>query len=328
MVSFFTNFSRAGTFCLDGGHASLLNSNTTFGDFGLRSSGSRLLVVPDLSGVSASLDTSGSALLLTQKSNIQTYMINKLSQSGSFASSYVSGSGSRYAATIKDSGYLINALSNDLLSPSATNTSQFIQGLFKGQDVSSGSVYTLPIASGSTFTKGVVTIIPQNISNSSGSLTGDFIKSYQYIKEYIVTDPSGNFSTMSASAKGKVGQMLDVLISTVTQVVVNAAGASLIQEFGSLITSTSHDFSYAGAGVNFLALPVNQGGIGATNLNMRVYQEANGRVYYTAGDETGDFYAGSDFIIRQQTGTIEGRTFTKAISAQITPINLALETYS
>jgi hypothetical protein len=252
-------------------------------------------------------------------------MINKLVQSGSFASTYVSGSGSQYASTITDSGLLIDAISDDLLAPGAARTSQFISGLFKGQDISSGSVFTLPIASGSLFTEGAISIIPQNVSNASGSLTGDFIKAWQYMKEYIVTDPSGNFSTMSAGAKGKVSQLFDVLISTITQVVVNGAGAQYLQEFGSLITSTSHDFSYAGAGVNFLALPINQGGVGETNIALRVYQEDGGRVYYTAGDETGDQYQGNDFVIRQQTGTIEGRTFNKSISALITPLNLALE---
>jgi len=51
MVSFFTNFSRVGVFAIDGGHASLLNSNTTFGDYGLRASGSRIMVTPDISTV-------------------------------------------------------------------------------------------------------------------------------------------------------------------------------------------------------------------------------------------------------------------------------------
>jgi hypothetical protein len=328
LVSFFTNFSRVGTYCIEGGHASLLNSNTTFGDFGLRAKGKRMLVKPDISPVSASIDVSGSLLVSSNKSNIQAYMINKLTQSGSFASTYVSGSGSQYAATIKDSGLLIDAIADDLLAPGAARTSQFISGLFKGQDTSSGSIYTLPIASGSTFTEGAISVIPQNVSNASGSLTGDFILAWQYMKEYIVTDPSGNFSTMSAGAKGKVSQLFDVLITTITQVVVNGAGKEYLQEFGSLITSTSHDFSYAGAGVNFLALPINQGGVGETNVALRIYEETGGRVFHTSGDETGDFYAGNDFIIRQATGTIEGRTFTKAITAQITPINLALETYS
>jgi len=325
LVSFFTNFSRVGVYCIEGGHASLLNSNTTFGDFGLRSKGLRMLVKPNVTPVSASIDVSGSLLVSANKTNIQTYMINKLVQSGSFASSYVSGSGSRYVSTITDSGLLIDAIADDLLSTKSTRTSQFTSGLFKGQDISSGSVYTLPIASGSTFTEGAISVIPQNISNSSGSLTGDFILAWQYMKEYIVTDPSGNFSTMSASAKGKVSQLFDVLINTITAVVVNGAGKEYLQEFGSLITATSQDFSYAGAGVNFLALPLNQGGVGETNVDMRIYTETGGRVYYTAGDETGDYYAGSDFVIRQETGTIEGRTFNKAISAQVTPLNLALE---
>jgi hypothetical protein len=325
LVSFFTNFSRVGTYCIEGGHASLLNSNTTFGDFGLRAKGLRMLVKPDISPVSASIDASGSLLVSSNKTNIQTYMINKLVESGSFASTYVSGSGSNYASTIKDSGLLIDAIADDLLAPGAARISQFTSGLFKGQDTSSGSIYTLPIASGSAFTEGAISVIPQNVSNASGSLTGDFILAWQYMKEYIVTDPSGNFSTMSVGAKGKVSQLFDVLIDTITQVVVNGAGASLLEEFGSLITSTSHDFSYAGAGVNFLALPINQGGVGETNVALRVVEETGGRVFHTSGDETGDFYAGNDFIIRQATGTIEGRTFTKALSAQFTPLNLALE---
>ncbi len=327
MVSFFTNFSRVGTYCIDGGHASLLNSNTTFGDYGLRSSGSRLLVVPDISDMSSSIDSNGSSLLLNYKSDIQNYMIAQLSVSGSYNTSYISGSGQYYDSTITDSGLLINAISDDLLSPVSSRLSQFIQGLFKAQDTTTGSIYTLPIASGSSFTKGVVTVIPQ-ISNTSGSLTGDFIKSWEYMRDYIQNDPDNYFTSIGAGGKAKIQQSFNKVINTITEVVVNAAGAQYIQEFGSLITSTSHDFSYAGSGVNFLALPVNQGGIGETNFDLRVVEEAGGRVYYTAGDETGDFYVGNDFIIRLATGTIEGRTFYKSVSAQITPLNLALETYS
>jgi hypothetical protein len=327
MVSFFTNFSRIGTYCIDGGHASLLNSNTTFGDYGLRSKGLRLLVVPDISDMSSSIDANGSSLLKQYKSNIQNYMINQLSVSGSYNTSYISGSGQYYDSTITDSGLLIDAISDDLLSPKSSRLSQFIQGLFKSQDISSGSIYTLPIASGSSFTKGVITVIPQ-ISNPSGSLTGDFIKSWEYMRNYIQNDPNNLFTSIGAGGKSKIQQSFNKLINTITEVVVNTAGSQFIQEFGSLITSTSHDFSYAGSGVNFLALPINQGGIGETNFDLRVVEEDGGRVYYTAGDETGDFYVGNDFIIRLATGTIEGRTFYKSVSAQITPLNLALETYS
>jgi hypothetical protein len=323
LVSFFTNFSRVGCYAIDGGQASLLNSNTTFGDYGLRSSGSRTLVNPDISIVSQSFDTSGSALLLTNKSAIQSYMISKLIVSGAYGPTYASGS-SRYASTIKDSGLLIDALSGDLLYSGSARTSQFTAGLFKAQDISSGSIYTLPPPSGSNLRRGAVTVFPL-ISNATGSLAGDFIKSYEYIREYIINDPSSSFTSLTSAAKLKVSQSLQVVIDTIQKVVVENSGSSLLEEFGSLLTSTSHDFSYAGSGVNFLALPNNQRGVGKTNFDIRVSEENGGRVYYTAGDEFGDFYSGNDFIIRQQTGTIEGRTFTKSISAKIVPINLALE---
>jgi hypothetical protein len=323
LVSFFTNFSRVGVYALDGGHASLLNSNTTFGDYGLRASGSRVLIVPSITGVTATTDPVGSNLIKTNKNLIRNYMINRLILSGSYHESYSDTGSTIYQSTITDSGLLIDAVSDDLLVPSASRTSQFIQGLFKGQDVSSGFTYTLsPPTTG--FTKGAITVFPL-ISNSSGSLAEDFILSYQFIKDYIVLDPDSTFSSISGSTKTKVGQLLDVAIDTIQRVVVDNAGEDLYQVFGSLVTSTSHDFSYAGAGVNFLALPPNQGGVGKTNVQLRVVEEDGGRVFHTSGDETGDFYSGTDFVIRQATGTIEGRTFYKAISSVITPINLALE---
>ena len=325
MVSFFTNFSRIGVYCIGGGHASLLNSNTTFGDYGLRASGLRMLVKPDVSSVIPYINSDDSLLIRANKDNIRNYMIGKLQVSGSYNETYTP-TGSRYQSTLTDSGILIDSISDDLLSTAVTRVSQFTSGLFKGQDTSIGNLYTLPIASGSAFTQGAVTAFPL-ISNSSGSLAGDFILAWQYIKEYIVDDPESVFTTLNNGGRIKTGQLLDTLITTITQVVVDVAGASLLQEFGSLITSTSHDFSYAGAGVNFLALPINQGGVGETSVERRIVQENGGRVFHTSGDETGDFYAGNDFIIRQATGTIEGRTFSKAISAQVTPLNLALETY-
>ena len=329
LVSFFTNFSRVGVYCMDGGHASLLNSNTTFGDFGLRASGSRILVVPDITTISSSIDISGSLLLTANKSFIQNYMIDKLVASGSFSGYYVSGSGAFYESTIRDSGLLIDALSSDLLVPKAGRTSQFVQGFYAGPNFSTGSNYQTPIPSGSTLSKSPTLAYP-NLPNIGGQgLTSDFIRSWGYIKEYIVNDPDSKFTTMTSQGKGKITQMVNTIITTVDSVQSGSVESlNYTQEFGSLITSTSHDFSYAGSGVNFLGLPPNQGGVGEPNVDIRIFEEAGGRVYHTSGDETGDFYAGNDFIIRQATGTIEGRTFTKAITAQITPINLALETYS
>jgi len=313
MVSFFTNFSRMGVFAIDGGHASLLNSNTTFGDYGLRSKGKRILVIPDISTVSNYTSSADYTTLIGQKSNIQTYMMNNLIVSGNYSSSYSTNTAVS-ASTIKDSGLLIDAIAADLLVVSASRTSNFVQGLFKGQDVSSGKIYTVNSASG--FDKGAIATFRVN---DGLKMTHDFTASYKYIRDYIYT-----IGGLSSNAKLKLSQSLDVGIKTLQSVVINVE-PTYLQEFGSLVTSTSHDFSYAGAGVNFLALPANQLGVGVTNVELRVYEEDGGRVYHTSGDETGDFYAGNDFIIRQDTGTIDGRTFSKSIAALVTPLQLALE---
>lgn len=321
MVSFFTNFSRVGVYAKDGGHCSLLNSNTTFGDFGLRSSGSRILVNPDTALVTSAsyVDAVSSALILANTGSITNYMINELAISGStqYTSSYQSGA--IRTATLKDATLLVKCITDDLLSPAVVRVSQFGSGQFLGQDTTVGKVRTLPVQSG--FSKGAVTAFR---INDGFDMARDYILAYDKINYYIQN--TSTFNSVSTTTKQKVSQLLNMLKDTIQRVVINQSGADLLTEFGSLITSTSHDFSYAGSGVNFLALPNNQGGVGKTNIDLRVYQENNGRVYYTAGDETGDQYQGNDFIIRQSTGTIEGRTFYRAITAQITPINLALET--
>lgn len=321
LVSVFTNFSRAGIYCLDGGHTSLLNSNTTFGDYGLRASGSRTLVVPDISSVSTHSLQADGGLITTRKQDILDYMIGELQLSGSYSSSYLDTGSATYTSTLTDAGLLLDSVARDLQDAEAANTSRFTQGLFKAQDISSGSIYTVPAPSGSSLQ--AVAVIPVNDGNA---LAGDFILSYEKMADYIVDDPDGYFTSMTANGKTKVGQLFAVPSGTLESVIINNE-ATLLQAFGSLITSTAHDFSYAGSGVNFLGLPPNQGGVGQTNFDLRVVEENGGRVFYTAGDETGDFFVGEGFIIRQETGIIEGRTFERALAARFTPINLALEDF-
>jgi hypothetical protein len=319
-VSFFTNFSRVGIFAMDGGHASLLNSNTTFGDYGLRASGSRILVVPDISNISSSIDATACALIKANTGSIQNYMMTNLQTYGWYSSSYLDTNSAAYKSTIKDSGLLLTSIAEDLLVAKAARTSTFLQGQFKGQDTSNDLRYTLPSAS-VDFRKGAIAAFRVN---DGKKMAMDYTSSYKFIKSYIINDPDALFTTMTTPAKNKIGQMLDLAVDVIRSVAINVE-PTYLQEFGSLITSTSHDLSYAGSGVNFLGLPVNQGGIGQTNYDIRIYEEAGGRVFHTSGDETGDFFAGIDFVIRQSTGTIEGRTFNKAIAARVVPLNLALE---
>jgi len=151
----------------------------------------------------------------------------------------------------------------------------------------------------------------------------DYILAHNKIREYLINDPEGKLTDLSAAAKVKIGQLMAMVTGTLESVVLDLQ-PTYLQEFGSLITSTSHVFEFGGSGANYLALPSNQYGIGQSNFDLRVFQADGGRIYTSFGDETGDFFIGLDFTIRQATGTIEGRTFNKATAARFTPLILAL----
>jgi len=100
---------------------------------------------------------------------------------------------------------------------------------------------------------------------------------------------------------------------------------SPLEEFGSLIITTGHDFSYAGAGVTYKALPPNQGGAGIPDPTKEITEIAGGRVFFTSGNELGDFRIGTGLVINQATGTLQGRTFSRSLFSLVTPFSLALE---
>jgi len=103
-----------------------------------------------------------------------------------------------------------------------------------------------------------------------------------------------------------------------------AAGAPL-ESFGSLIVATGIDYSYNGAGVTFKALPPNQGGSGVANPIYEITQLAGGRIFFTSGNQDGDFRIGTGLSINQATGTLVGRTFSKSLFTLVTPFSLALQ---
>jgi hypothetical protein len=102
------------------------------------------------------------------------------------------------------------------------------------------------------------------------------------------------------------------------------AGAPL-ESFGSLIVATGIDYSYNGSGVTFKALPPNQGGSGVPNPIYEITQLGGGRIYFTSGNQDGDFRIGTGLSINQATGTLVGRTFSKSLFSLVTPFSLALQ---
>jgi hypothetical protein len=103
-----------------------------------------------------------------------------------------------------------------------------------------------------------------------------------------------------------------------------AAGAPL-ESFGSLIVATGIDYSYNGSGVTFKALPPNQGGSGKANPAYEITELGGGRIFFTSGNQDGDFRIGTGLSINQATGTLVGRTFSKSLFSLVTPFSLALQ---
>jgi hypothetical protein len=93
--------------------------------------------------------------------------------------------------------------------------------------------------------------------------------------------------------------------------------------FRSLILASAYTMEYVGAGSTLAtALPV-LGGVAKPENEVRT--KDGGRIFVTLTNEKGDFKVGTDFVIRQATGTIEGRTFNRSLFSLITPFVLSLE---
>lgn len=90
----------------------------------------------------------------------------------------------------------------------------------------------------------------------------------------------------------------------------------------SLITASGQTFEWVGAGTNVnTSLPY----LGGIPISENKAVETNGgKVYWTGTDQFGDFNIGGELVIRRDTGTIEGRTFTKSLFAVLTPYILAV----
>ena len=90
----------------------------------------------------------------------------------------------------------------------------------------------------------------------------------------------------------------------------------------SAVVASAHTFEYVGAGIIAAnALPQYGGYPDATK---NVVTTGGGRVTYTATDEKGNFWIGSNLVINQATGTIGGDSFSKSMFSLMTPYILAL----
>ena len=90
----------------------------------------------------------------------------------------------------------------------------------------------------------------------------------------------------------------------------------------SRIITSSHSFEYIGAGTDINT--ANPFQAGSPIPEQEVVAINGGQVPFTSTDQKGNFRIGDGLTIDQTTSTIRGRDFNRAIQAQLTPLILAL----
>jgi hypothetical protein len=91
--------------------------------------------------------------------------------------------------------------------------------------------------------------------------------------------------------------------------------------FRSTIEAASQQFSYAGSGVNYNALPFGQRSSGeATPPNDQIYTEEGGLVFATYNTEQGDTYLGKDLRVDFERSVIEGQAFSRGVQNIVLPL--------
>ena len=138
-------------------------------------------------------------------------------------------------------------------------------------------------------------------------------------KATVNTDPI-LFTVDSAEDPSIVG------LSTVTfnEFIPYSVGFGVTCEFVRLsrIITSSHSFEYVGAGTDLNIANPFQGGEPIPENEIIAIN--GGQVPFTSTDQKGNFRIGDGLTIDQTTSTIRGRDFNRAIQAQLTPLILAL----
>jgi hypothetical protein len=156
--------------------------------------------------------------------------------------------------------------------------------------------------------------------STAGSFTISNPSTPPHVNQVVVIQGDSSFYTIDTISKlDAVTYKVNVLETYTGNL---APGSNITFYQRSEVVASAHTFEYVGAGTNpATALP--QYG-GYPNANLNVVMTGGGRVSYTATDEKGNFYIGSNLIVNQATSTITGDAFNKSLFSQMTPYILAL----
>ena len=296
LVSVFTNWSRVGIWTNQGGHVTMANSNSTFGDYSLASTGYRVIVnAPAVAGVSAYPAAADQITANTNAivSNLMNNLYPTITNWGLLTSTQI-------AQTERDTRTLLLQLSYDLDSGQSRASEYFVQQLINWEGELVWYNATSPL--------------------TAAQLTTLFVACWVKVVEAV------DVYVTSAGAQTMVTNLIQ-MITDVTNATQNAAvpGANpYAQVFSSLIEANNQQLSYAGSGINYNSLPVSQGGTGESFPLSTLVKINGGRIYATFSTENGDTYLGPDLRVDFERSTIEGQAFSRGVQNIALPLIIAL----
>jgi hypothetical protein len=219
----------------------------------------------------------------------------------------------------RDVGYIIDAVSYDLLYTGNSQTANAADSYYDGGSLRIPSGQKLATIAGYSRIKDIIDNVVLNTA---------FTPRYTSLTQNVSYPAATSVESLRAQA------LIDIIANVVENEYSSTVGLQIsvpttindntqvtFHQY-SQIQSSSHNFEWIGAGINInAALPYLGGEPISDNYAIAIN---GGKVYYTGTDQQGDFRIGNDLVINNSIGTISGRTFTKSLFAVMTPYILAI----
>tara|TARA_R100001443_G_scaffold6349_2_gene15185 strand:+ start:311 stop:3643 length:3333 start_codon:yes stop_codon:yes gene_type:complete len=317
LVSIFTIGCDIAIFCGSGGQCDLTNSNSSFGNVGLKADG---IGDVEFTGITNVSSIGGQDVI----------SINNVRDIEQNVRKPFDGQGAYFQIDLDN--YPDTNATGILTAPL-----QFVRSI---DIIDGGTGYTPGSAPNVTIPNplGPESILPEFSANVSAAGTISSIDVIASGRNFLPNQELPvTFSSGDAIARVNTDPVLYTvsestepnLLSGLTDVTFNefipysiGAGVSVAFSRLSRIITSSHSFEYVGAGTDLNRANPFQGG--EPIPENEVISINGGQVPYTSTDQKGNFRIGDGLTIDQTTSTISGRDFNRAIQAQLTPLILSL----
>lgn len=305
LVSVFTNWSRVGIWAHTGGQVTVVNSNATFGDYAFASTGYRYTIrVEGVENGDQILieNTTFGNYIKTNADSIVTHLMSNNSvgyPSLPTFNTVIAANSVLANLTSRDTKTILLETADDIIAGQDAGTRFWVQSLF-----TANTATTYSANSAYAFNANLVSL---------------FTGSYGLIRDEL----KRRTKVGGSGGNSQANTMIDALLNLAIDVV--STPDNYTEVFPSKIEAASHQFSYAGSGVNYNALPFGQRATGIpTDPTTNLYTSNGGVIYATFNTEQGDTYLGKDLRVDFERSTIEGQAFSRGVQNITLPLIIGI----